>query len=1163
MCLCACLAADDLRIEGVVDVSRASHEIGHCYIAPIDAPGSPDTPVRQASSLQLLEDDVELGPAHSQHATIRELGGGAFSHWSGNADGKPQSLYFSASDNTDPTKNGRAYRWVLALDRGSVRAALRPSLVHGSRLGPEYGPGWYVALQIARSFPPFTADAPEVVLQGVDGDGNMVGEERRLRLTPGEPYVLGSLTEISRKQAVVRATVPLENLPEGSEMPMVELTLPTDERLELDVTGAEWNFASTGPWVDLPDARKLRGMRYPWRVSTTGETAELTREVTIPADWEPPFTLTFFCSDDYLDVGSRPDSGSNSVDAYPGHRLKQVLIDGEVIWEQDIADNSAPGAPVDFAVDLTGRVQPGESFTIALRNLDKVGMDTRLETDYHYRGVYEGDRPGGDEVLATTCWWGDVVVWRGKLSHGPAWPRPSFAQVVARHAEQWPYPPAGGDASLPANLQLEGADGPLAANAPVTCGVPISEGVVDDIADLSLWLGDEPLAWQPETMNTWPDGSARWVMVNAVLPAGTQPDAGLSLRREQVEAVPDTPVSVARDGHAVTVTSGDLTVRMGASDSLIESIEWAGERIAGPLQSEVVWEFGDGEPRALQAVWDSFEVTRSGPVRATIEARGVMADGAGSLGPVICRVDVYAGAPTARITHRIFNDGAGTAELSLVRLSAQIDDDAQRAVRGSAGDSATSIDGTEPTRLAQTDAGHWNDAAGASIEGRLDGWMAVEVGGAWLGATARHFWQQFPAALEATSGALHIDLFAGSESSPTYGCRAGEAKRHEVWLTFGPDQPALMRRPLRLFNSSYFCASEGLGYARPHDGEFANVGEHMAKTYPAAVYGSMALLFGIRDFGDGYYTAETPSYRNNYYDVMRGMFGEYLMGGGGEWFDRGEEAARHYMDIDQFHASERTRDFVGGNSSVYTPNHNEEFGVWAAMLRPAGGMLTCWRLSGDEDARESALMLADYIVRTRAGEGEGSSRNNAGSLHSLTWACDETGDQKYLEAALDIADSVNRFLIPRRGCYAETHGGHNYRGNVPWMDAQLAEPLYMLYRQTGEVWVADMMVGLMESLVAENMELGNPGNFQGYTHCPVLHRSKWNSGYNVLIAPCVGLAHELTGDDRMLAAMRGAYDITVEEGTINDVRNCYWMMPTLLYLLDRQDSARAAGGTEQ
>lgn len=57
------------------------------------------------SKLRVFEDGRELGPAHSLHATIRNTGKGAFSHW-GN------SLIFSASDNTDPRTNGRKYTYT-------------------------------------------------------------------------------------------------------------------------------------------------------------------------------------------------------------------------------------------------------------------------------------------------------------------------------------------------------------------------------------------------------------------------------------------------------------------------------------------------------------------------------------------------------------------------------------------------------------------------------------------------------------------------------------------------------------------------------------------------------------------------------------------------------------------------------------------------------------------------------------------------------------------------------------------------------------------------------------------------------------------------------------------------------------------------------------------
>ncbi len=64
---------------------------------PGDYSGAP-----YASSLLLLENGQPLGPAHSAHADIREKGGGRYSHWN-------TTIYFSASDNTDPNTNGRAY----------------------------------------------------------------------------------------------------------------------------------------------------------------------------------------------------------------------------------------------------------------------------------------------------------------------------------------------------------------------------------------------------------------------------------------------------------------------------------------------------------------------------------------------------------------------------------------------------------------------------------------------------------------------------------------------------------------------------------------------------------------------------------------------------------------------------------------------------------------------------------------------------------------------------------------------------------------------------------------------------------------------------------------------------------------------------------------------
>src|SRR5439155_1099211 len=59
----------------------------------------------QRSSGVLLEDGRQLGPAHSVHDTIRQRGGGRFSHWE-------DRLFFSAEDGSDPRENGRGYSFT-------------------------------------------------------------------------------------------------------------------------------------------------------------------------------------------------------------------------------------------------------------------------------------------------------------------------------------------------------------------------------------------------------------------------------------------------------------------------------------------------------------------------------------------------------------------------------------------------------------------------------------------------------------------------------------------------------------------------------------------------------------------------------------------------------------------------------------------------------------------------------------------------------------------------------------------------------------------------------------------------------------------------------------------------------------------------------------------
>lgn len=59
-----------------------------------------------ASVLRLFENGEEIGPGHAMHDGIRTLGGGQYSHWEG-------TLFFSASDSSNPANNGRLYQVLI------------------------------------------------------------------------------------------------------------------------------------------------------------------------------------------------------------------------------------------------------------------------------------------------------------------------------------------------------------------------------------------------------------------------------------------------------------------------------------------------------------------------------------------------------------------------------------------------------------------------------------------------------------------------------------------------------------------------------------------------------------------------------------------------------------------------------------------------------------------------------------------------------------------------------------------------------------------------------------------------------------------------------------------------------------------------------------------
>jgi hypothetical protein len=88
-----------------LDPSRLRHREGFCWQMETSADDFPETDREgdpRASCLILSEDGRDLGPGHSAIDMVAQKGLGLYSHWQ-------NVLYLSASDNSDPTLNGRRY----------------------------------------------------------------------------------------------------------------------------------------------------------------------------------------------------------------------------------------------------------------------------------------------------------------------------------------------------------------------------------------------------------------------------------------------------------------------------------------------------------------------------------------------------------------------------------------------------------------------------------------------------------------------------------------------------------------------------------------------------------------------------------------------------------------------------------------------------------------------------------------------------------------------------------------------------------------------------------------------------------------------------------------------------------------------------------------------
>jgi len=893
-----------------------------------------------------------------------------------------------------------------------------------------------------------------------------------------------------------------------------------------------WIRQAEGPWQMRHDHRDLLVMRHPWTPSKTGAFASLSRKVAVPADWTGEPNLSFYCSDDYNTDDWRPDGSWLTAEGFIGHRMKQVLVDDRVVWSVDVSDPVVQGQSPYYVIPLG--VKPGQEFLLTLLAFDAVESATSLPDDFYQSANNEIAREADPDAanFMTHVYWGDVFLTPGGVEpiRGR---RPVEKRVRAVHADRWPLPPFGEaqHPEDPVKLELSAPAGLPEQGFPVRFGVPIHQGRAHALReDICLTQPSGHSLYSQKTItSTWPDGSVRWALVDfTAKPEMTHVD----LRFEHGRAMRPAAAKVREREGEITLDSGVISFDW-LQGRLLSDVALHGRTKISDL---AMFLKVDGEE--VEAVSESAEIAEAGPYRTTLAVDGKFSLLERTFGSYRFETTVFAKLPYVKMVLRIYSDTLENLPVSGLQLRARLPEEPGEITFPDAAEPPAPQPAQPPEVLRQISETE-RELNSAPVDAAAPAYVA------WDGGvlTVRQFRELFPKVLSISADTVAADLVAADGEPVVF--TPGEAKTHEIWLAFGDVDPKLFAgavdKPPVLQNPEYYCSTGAFGPAAPYEGVPA-LCDHMTgleKTWEA-----FGQKFGVRHFPDGHYQGGSPKWCNNYYERMLGLWSEWFISGDRAWFDLASDVCRHIMDVAVVHSEVPGHDWLG---AVHGPGDNHVAGPWNPTMRIAG-LAAFHKLTGDHEALQNALDAAQFCVREKRGLDSPSVRDHAGPFDAICTAYDETGGIELLdEGAARVEAALQRIDI-RRGVWAETHGSMVYRGNIPWMVAQLARPLYLWYRHTGDVKAAQVLVGLAESIICENTDWEAPGHVYGYSHNP---HFKITAAYDLLIVPVIFAAYELTEDPFFLEAARRQWERWQQSGQFDSPLNCHWNTPWLVHYLKK------------
>ncbi len=624
----------------------------------------------------------------------------------------------------------------------------------------------------------------------------------------------------------------------------------------------------------------------------------------------------------------------------------------------------------------------------------------------------------------------------------------------------FPAPPA---LAHPFSVALT-VSAPLHVPFVVSGGVPFPRGALTSLDHLILDDGsNQAIPAQFRALAAWPDASIKSVLVTAILPPNTP---GLRLREILDQTVPPPPTPLACDSSdkAITISTGPMTLRFDPHHfRLFDQVNLQGTDLLQQPGDIILTDAKDGtEYRASRFDAPHYEVEECGPIRATLHVTGQLTSADGRhLTEFRVWIHAYAQQDYVDMEYTLTDprperDVNTRKDRALEVTGYGLSLPVKASTYAFGGDVGKEYDGSVTTEhyLYQGGTFHYSDGGlkpfdfsyeGVGVGRKAPGWLTTDRASVYL----RDFWQQFPKEFSVSPSGIMIWLHPprASKEPSRYGpheytrpqtfyfSREGGAKTYELLIQFhnGPTSAGVLNgpfqsRPRLVASSTWYADSGAFGHLWPAGPETSGYDTQLIEgIYKPSIEcctdsGSYAVLYGWRDYGDRLRPGwigesngvKIPSFYNDTHVGAHVFLVQYLRTLDARWWDLGQIATRHWMDIDVSHTSRS-----GYWKTKQSPGPGEAYVIKHEMadhdcrnLHPGhahlSGLPDYYFLTGDPRALEvirevgnwwAAMVPTLYPVPTPDPHYAEAERDFGWPLFVLNEAYRATGDIKYLQAS--------------------------------------------------------------------------------------------------------------------------------------------------------------------